>query len=201
MPPNFSPRVLKLKRGEISVQAKGNLTVCWKDKREVYMLSNIHPSPAQGQVMDDSGRSIKPKIVEDYNTHMGYVDMSDRMANSYSICRRTWKWTKKLFFHLLDLSVLNAFIVQQSCGGKLTHKRFREQLIRDLIHAAQDTNITASGVQIGRPSPVTSQLSHLEFKHSKHWPAKGNKSRCRVCSHSWCITVNRVMWVYDKFLL
>jgi hypothetical protein len=48
MPPYFSPRVLKLKRGEISVQAKGNLTAA--------MLSNIHPSPAQGQLLDESGR-------------------------------------------------------------------------------------------------------------------------------------------------
>ena len=34
----------------------------------------------------------------DYNHHMGYVDKSDRMANSYSTSRRTFKWTKKLFF-------------------------------------------------------------------------------------------------------
>jgi len=28
------------------------------------------------------------------------------MMNSYSISRHTWKWTKKLFFHLLDLPFL-----------------------------------------------------------------------------------------------
>ena len=183
MPPDFGPKVLKLKKGDIVAKTKGNLVAaCWRDTREVYMLSNIHPPPAVGKFVDESGRAVKPKIVEDYNKHMGYVDLSDRMANSYNISRRTWKWTKKLFFHLLDLTILNSFIIRKSFGGKISHKIFREELIRNLIHNAQDTNITATGTQIGRPSPLTSQLSRLEVKHSKHWPVKGNVRRCRVCS-------------------
>ena len=51
------------------------------------------------------------------NWHMGYVDKGDRMANSYSINRRTWKWTKKLFFHLLDLAILNSYILIFFTGG------------------------------------------------------------------------------------
>jgi len=38
------------------------------------------------------------------------------MANSYSINRRTWKWTKKVFFHLFDLSILNSYILFSSLG-------------------------------------------------------------------------------------
>ena len=49
-----------------------------------------------------------PQIVADYNCHMGYVDKGDRMAETYSINRRTWKWTKKLSFHLFDLAILNS---------------------------------------------------------------------------------------------
>ena len=33
----------------------------------------------------------KPTIIENYNTHMGYVDLSDRIANSYTLCRKTLK--------------------------------------------------------------------------------------------------------------
>jgi hypothetical protein len=40
---------------------------------------------------------------------MGFVDKLDRMANSYGIARRMWKWTKKLFFQLTDMTILNAF--------------------------------------------------------------------------------------------
>jgi len=41
-------------------------------------------------------RQEKPQIVTDYNHHMGYVDKGDRMANIYSISRRTFKWMKKI---------------------------------------------------------------------------------------------------------
>jgi hypothetical protein len=61
---------------------------------------------------------------------MGFVDKSDRMVNIYGIARRTWKWTKKLFFHLTDMTILNAFLIHESCGGKMTHKNFREILVR-----------------------------------------------------------------------
>ena len=107
---------------------------------------------------------------------MGFVDKSDRMVNSYGIARRTWKWTKKLFFHLTDMTILNTFLIHKSCGGKMTHKNFRENLIRELIIHSQEGNVTASGPSRGRPSPAASQLSGLEAKHSEHWPSKGKKT-------------------------
>ena len=61
---------------------------------------------------------MKPQIVVNFSHQMGYVDKGDRMANSYSISRRTFKWTKKLFFHLLDVTILNSYILHSSCGGK-----------------------------------------------------------------------------------
>lgn len=106
------------------------------------------------------------------------------MANSYGIARRTWKWTKKLFFHLLDLTILNAFLLHKSNGGKMTHKKFRETLVRDLIVQSHEANVTLRGVSRGRPSPAAAQLSRLEVKHSQHWPSKGKQRRCRVCSQN-----------------
>jgi hypothetical protein len=49
MPANFGPKQLKLKKGDIVSKVRDNLTaICWKDKRVVYMLSNIYPPPANG---------------------------------------------------------------------------------------------------------------------------------------------------------
>jgi hypothetical protein len=81
------------------------------------MLTNTDDVPAEGNFWNEVGKAIKPQIVMDYNRHMGYVDKGDRMANSYSISRRTFKWTKKLFFHLLDLAILNSYILYSSSGG------------------------------------------------------------------------------------
>ena len=181
MPSNFSPKQLKLKKGDIVSRVKGSLrAVCWKDKRDVYVLSNMHIPPVEGNFKVD-GKAVKPLIIEDYNTHMGYVDLSDRMANSYNISRRTWKWTKKIFFHLLDLSILNAYILQKTCGTTLSHLKFREQLVRELIARSQEENTEVHRTRRGRPSSSENQMSRLEVKHSSHWPEKGKERRCRVC--------------------
>ena len=71
--------------------------VGWKDRRDVYILTNMYAPPVKGNFIQESGQAIKPHVVEDYNAYMGFVDKSDRMVNSYGIARRTWKWTKKLF--------------------------------------------------------------------------------------------------------
>jgi len=42
------------------------------------------------------------------------------------------------FFHLTDMTILNAFLIHKSCGGKMTHKGFREILIRELIFRSQE---------------------------------------------------------------
>jgi len=98
MPKDLRPKTLRLKRGDIRVRTRGDLTaVVWKDKRDVRLLTNIHDRPREGNYCDEHGNAIKPAIVADYNRHMGHVDSTDRMANSYMASRRTWKWTKKLF--------------------------------------------------------------------------------------------------------
>ncbi|PSN39855.1 hypothetical protein C0J52_21000 [Blattella germanica] len=170
MPKEFSPKVLKLKRGDIFSRVKDDLcVVCWKDKREVYLLTNMHNPPASGHFVGDDGFAPKPLVIENYNTHMGYVDKSDRVTNSYGISHLTWNFE---FIH-------NSKIMW---GGKLSHKEFRESLIRNLIQTAQDLNPQPSTSHRGRRSTTSTQLSRLDSKFSKHWPVKTSSRRCKVCS-------------------
>jgi len=150
-------------------QIRGTLrAVCWKDRQDVYILSNIHAPPVEGNFTQESGQAIKPCVVEDYNAYMGFVDKSDRMVNSYGIACRTWKWTKKQFFHLTDMTILNAFLIHKSCGGKITHKNFREILIFESIIHSQQENLTASGISKGRPSPTAVSCVFAAQAHTEH---------------------------------
>ena len=47
---------------------------------------------------------------------MGSVDKSDQMVLVNSSVRKTLKWTKKLFFHMLDLSVTKADVDGCRCS-------------------------------------------------------------------------------------
>jgi len=134
----------------------------------------MDPLPAEGNFCDDSNRPMKPHIVEQYNRHMDYVDNSDRMANSYSVSRHTFKWTTKFFFHLLDLTVLNSRILLSSCGSKYTHRDFRLLLVRNLIEEAGKSQDCLTLRLVGRPSAAASNVLWLESHHNKHWAAKSS---------------------------
>jgi hypothetical protein len=159
MPQDLGYKRLKLKRGDIRARTKDDLTaVVWRDKRDVHILTNIHNPPVEGNFCDEHGNTIKPYIVEQYNRHMGYVDKGGRMANSYSISRRTWKWTKKLFFHLLDLTVLNSYLLFSSISDKkLSHRHFRMCLVRNLVaHAGSQPH---PHKPLGRPPHASTKVS------------------------------------------
>jgi hypothetical protein len=148
--------------------------VCWKDKREVYVLSNTNIPPAEGNFKEDE-KAVMHLIIEDYLTHMDYFDLCDRMANSHSISKKTWKWMKKLLFYLLGPTILNSYILHKSCEGNMTHLNFREQLVRCLIVLSHEEDTDIHGVPRGWPSSLETQMSQLEVKHSLHWAAKGEE--------------------------
>jgi len=125
---------------------------------------------------------VKPYIMERYNRHMGFVDISDRMANSYSMSRCTFKWTMKLFFHLLDLTVLNSWILLSSCGAQYTHWDYRLLLVRNLIEEAGKSQDRPTPNLVGRPSVAAANIVRLDSHHNQHWPVKFMQLHCWLCS-------------------
>ena len=106
----------------------------------------MDPPSEEVNFCDDSKRGMKRQMVARYNWHKGYVDISDSMANSYSMCRRTFKWTTKLLFHLLDLTVPSSWILLSSCGAKCIHKDFRLLLVRNLIEEGGRSHYSPTSV-------------------------------------------------------
>jgi len=150
--------------------------VLCKDKRDACLLTNIHYPPREDNYRDEHGNAIKPAIVADYNCHMGHVDNSDRLTNSYRASRRTWKWTKKLFFHLLDLAVVNSYILLSSSGGKkISHRDFRLTLIREML--ARSGHEPRPSIPVGKPAPASTNIRRLDTRHNKHWPGRNPKQR------------------------
>ena len=145
------------------------------------MLTNIHNAPAEGNLCSEGGKAIKSQIFMDYNHHMGYVYKGDRTANRYSDSSRRFKWTKKLFFHLLDPANLNSYILHSSCGGmKISHRDFQYTLARNmLVHAGPEWTVQRP---LGRPPNVESHVARLEVYCRKRWPIPSEtQPRYRTC--------------------
>ncbi|PSN46446.1 PiggyBac transposable element-derived protein 4 [Blattella germanica] len=103
-----------LTKGETAFARKGQvLTQVWKGKRDVELISTIH----MAQVVEsektnrNSEKISRTEIIEDYNVYMKGVDRANQMLHYYPCSRKTVKWTKKLVFFLLQMAMLNGFVL------------------------------------------------------------------------------------------
>ena len=167
--------------GEVHFRRCGELlALVWRDKHPVKMLSTMHNAALADTGKKDKDRNpiIKPKVVIDYNKHMGSVDLSDFLTGVYRKTLKTLKWTNKLVFYLKDLSCINAYIVYKKtrpAAEKVSLFDFVTKLIEGLI-------ATCNSADVERPKPKRSgrsstdiaeqDLFRFEAKNSLHWPKK-----------------------------
>lgn len=175
----------KLKSGEVTSFRRGKiLALKWKDKKDVTMLSSFHDSETVEVMTKSRKLKIKPKVIVAYNKTMGGVDLVDQYLSTYHVARNGGKkYYKKIFFHLLDQAVFNAFQVYKKDGGNKSHLKFRLDLIDQIIDKYHSF-IPLS--RPGRPSnePESSRLYERHFlelippTEKKENPAR----QCKVCS-------------------
>ena len=111
-------KITETEKGRHKGEDQGRLDGISLEGQMRSLHANMDPPPEEGNISVNSNCSMKPHIVERYNQYMGYTENSDCMANSYLIGQRTFKWTTKLFLHLLDITELNSWILLSSCVGK-----------------------------------------------------------------------------------
>lgn len=106
----------KMFRGESQQFVRdGVALVKWKDNKSVLMASNCTGAEQTDYVKrwDKQTKSYKnitaPKVITNYNSHMGGVDVLDQMMEYYRAFIKTKKWTLKVLIHFLDLAVVNAW--------------------------------------------------------------------------------------------
>jgi hypothetical protein len=80
---------------------------------------------------------------------MNAVDRSDQMLACRNVSRKCYRWWKTLFYHLVDMAVVNGFLLfQQHCASDpdnpALHRRstynivdFREELVRQICGLAE----------------------------------------------------------------
>ena len=114
----------------------------WADKRQVPMLLTVHDdtmiTKARRTRQAEGGREEvrKPVMVEEYNKYMGGVDKSDQLLSYYGFSHRTVKWWRRAFFHLIDLAIVNAYIMYcgtPQYGRRFTHEQFRIELAKGML--------------------------------------------------------------------
>ncbi|GBP21878.1 PiggyBac transposable element-derived protein 4 [Eumeta japonica] len=103
-----------------------------KTNKIAYLLSTTHDQPSI------NANSKKPEIIEFYNSTKGAVDTVDQMCSIMSTSRKTNRWPICLFFNILNLTIVNAYVIHVSNairnGTKPMKRRpFALQLADDLM--------------------------------------------------------------------
>nr|CAI5817199.1 unnamed protein product [Callosobruchus analis] len=203
-----NPRELvnrKLKKGDHFWCRRKQVYVSkWRDKRDVLVITTRN-HPRLITTKNRYGKEmIKPEEIVAYNRHMSGIDRCDQMTLTYSTPRKTIRWYKKVIFHMLDVTVWNAFyLYKKYCRNNSTSCRFldfRDSIIqsflklqpniegRYLIRRHKHDNRRQENI-LQETAPTTNQISsegHWPEKIPGHPSAKSNKKKiflkCRMCT-------------------
>lgn len=102
-----------------------NATICSyvpAKGKSVVLLSSMHRDSAVSNIKK------KPEMILFYNKTKGGVDTMDKMVSQYSTKRSTTRWPLAMFFNLLDVSALAAYIIYftNNPHGEVKKSRRRE---------------------------------------------------------------------------
>lgn len=126
-----------------------------------------------------------PKIVQEYNKHMGGVDLAGMLIELYRVPLKSKRWYLRLFGYMIDLSVVNAWLLfrRETKDEKLCLKYFRLMIA--------DALLTKGKIKRGRPSlekvpakrkaVIPLPVEDSRYDETGHWPIYSAKGRCRQC--------------------
>lgn len=74
-----------------------------------------------------------PETIRFYNSTKFGVDVTDQMARKYSVKSKCQRWPLQVFFNILDLAGINAWILyKETTGEEISRQEFLFQLAEEL---------------------------------------------------------------------
>ncbi|XP_028413305.1 piggyBac transposable element-derived protein 3-like [Dendronephthya gigantea] len=186
------------------VDADTNITIVrWMDNGLVQLISN-HVGNSMGTPAKRWSTKEKkhveiprPQIVEEYNEHMGGVDLCDMLMALYRIKLRSTKFYMHILYYCLNLSIVNGWLLyrrhasQKNVPGKaqMDLLKFQTQVATALLMVDK-----VRKPQRGRPSltpppkkktkchVIPTPIADVRYDGVGHMPDfSEKKQRCRHC--------------------
>ena len=116
--------------------------VCWRDVRVVTVITTAYPGHYEHHVTQKVRKAgqiemvdiPRPIAVEKYNRYTGGVDKSDQFLSYHNVLRKTVRYWKTLFYHMIDTAAVNAFVLynllaHQAKCPTITENEFHDTLV------------------------------------------------------------------------
>jgi len=172
----------------------GNVLVVYQGKRSknVLLLSTMHSG-----VQISSGEKKLPEPIMFYNKTKAGMDVADQMARMYSTRAATRRWPVHVFYNILDLAGLNAFIVYKECTkSRLSRHDFILKLCTELSGKQDIFHLPGNGGADegqGQLEQAEQGSSRRKCKVRKHCKGNHTSKKCVECK-SWvcgkCVRAN-----------
>ena len=77
-----------------------------------------------------------PEVIKIYSHLMKGVDIGNQLISYYELRHKTYKWWKRILFHLIDISIVNSFIIYKKITDDktITQKNYRLEIIRAIAY-------------------------------------------------------------------
>lgn len=165
------------------------LCLAWRDKKAKKPCLLVTTSGANDMVEVQRKREVveMPAVVNEYNTCMNGCDLADQMVGYYSqFERKTYKWWKRVFFWLLEITQVNSYILYCSSRTlpqkKISLKKYKTLLIEEIIQLVmnQHPDDILTPRPIGRPR-TSDPIERYTVKQHLVQYTKDDRN-CVVCS-------------------
>ena len=132
----------KLPAGSVSTKVRKESTTLYGYQKEAMIASYC---PKKGKVVtllstmhSDKGTKSpapkkKPEVITYYNATKGGIDTLNRMVRWFTSKRKTRRWPMVIFYNMLDISALNAFIMWMSLNKENHAGKRGNRLRRSLL--------------------------------------------------------------------
>ena len=161
----------------------------WQDKRLITMLTTNHDDKMISKKRrswfgkDNEEDVNKPLCTEEYNKHMEGVDRSDQLLSYYGFVQKTVKWSNWAAFHLLDLAIVNSYILYKlSHQGRKhkSHAQYRIDIANSLLLEAGHTTMEENEELQSPHNRLTGR--HFPSKLPLHASGLQSQREYMVCS-------------------
>jgi len=187
--------------------------VRWFDNRPISFLSafvGVQPVSEikrYNRVRNEEQQVPCPKVVQVCNQHMAGVDLLESLIGAHRTKIRSQKWYHRVFFHLVDLSVVNAWLLYRrsfpsNCKLLRLHD-FKADIAEGLCKQGKDVfrsrmlkrsrPLTDVPIAAKRQKPgfTPQPCADVRYDGIGHWPEWQNvRARCRL---EGCKCVSRVV--------
>jgi len=190
----------------------------WQDSKPVHMISTIKSTRQEitRNNRDSAGNYRRlllpqPTIIWLYNQGMGGTDSFDQKISMYRTNLKVLAWHKKLMFHFVQISVVNAHILLKETfklernDNNFTLLIFMENLVEEIfstcykdkpiievdgdeeveplvVNNASSSNFSRTNTIINTSNRLTGNHFPVQYESRNGPDSKDNRRRCRICN-------------------